>query len=264
MPDLQFKTLVNVEIKEDGDSGTVVAEFAAFDEVDRDREITAKGAFGEQNVLLGAYGHASTGMHGVPTAPVGTGKITEKDGKAIFTGTFNLKMVAGRETFEAVKMAGALQQWSYGFRVVKESVKQIGRDVFRVLEQLSVHEVSPVMVGAANASRTVSVKSLEDLDDTTPLAEHSDAVLDAAKDVLSRFTSLAEMRGKQGRVLSSANVARLTSLQSTVADVGAEIAKLLEDADPQDPDDAEVEAGKAAYVGFLRSQAHRPSWLAVA
>lgn len=255
MDQLSFKTLVTVEVKDDGDdAGTVVAHFAAFDEVDRDREITAKGAFGDQDVLLGAYGHASTGRFGTPTMPVGIGKIHEEKGIAVFEGKFNLDMQAGREAFAAVKMAGPLQEWSYGFQVLSESVKLVNNQPIRQLDKLKVHEVSPVMVGAANASRTASIKSMEDL----TLEDHACAALTTVTEVVDRIKWTAEMRTKQGRTLSAANVTRLQGLSAQAQALDAEITKLLEDADPPkepvDGSDAEKAAVLQAYVEFQHSQ----------
>ncbi len=258
MDDLIFKTLVAVEVKDDGeDEGTVVAHFAKMDEVDRDEEITSKGAFGSQDVLLGAYGHASTGRFGVPIAPVGIGNITEEKGIAVFTGQYNLKMAAGREAFEAVKMAGPLQQWSYGFQVLKESVKTIGNRAIRVLEQVKVHEVSPVMVGAANASRTASIKSRDDLEDLT-LEDHAEAALTTVSDVVDRIKWTATARAKSGRTLSAANLTRLQSMHSSIQSMDQEIAKLLADAEPpsDDPDEGKA-AALVAYTAFAHSESKR-------
>ena len=229
-PEIETKSLA-VEIKEDGDTpGTVVAAFAAFDEVDRDGEITRKGAFGSQDVLLGAFGHTSFGRMGAPVPPVGRGTIKEEKGRAIFEGRFNLNMQAGTELFESVKMAGDLQQWSYGFRVEKESSTIRDGRAIRVLEKLLVSEVSPVMVGAGNSTETLAVKSAGDL----TLEEHTDVALAAWSDYLDRLKSLADLRAKDGRVLSAANRTRLLKLGESLLAIDAEIQKLLEDADPQD------------------------------
>ncbi len=256
MDDLSFKTLATVEVKDDGDdAGTVIAHFAAFDEIDRDREITSKGAFGNQDVLLGAYGHASTGFMGSPVAPVGIGSIHEEKGIAVFEGKYNLNMIAGREAFEAVKMAGSLQQWSYGFQVMAESIKMVDNQRIRVLDKLKVHEVSPVMVGAANASRTTSIKSMDDM----TLEDHADAALTTAADVVERIKWTAEMRTKQGRTLSAANVTRLRNLASQAQALDAEITKLLEDADPKGSDDPDAEKALAlqAFAEFQHSTSLR-------
>ncbi|MEE8465602.1 MAG: HK97 family phage prohead protease [Dehalococcoidia bacterium] len=256
MDDLSFKTLATVEVKDVGDdAGTVVAHFAAFDEVDRDQEITAKGAFGNQDVLLGAYGHASTGRFGTPTMPVGIGKIHEEKGIAVFEGKFNLDMQAGREAFAAVKMAGPLQEWSYGFMTVAESVKIVNGQRIRQLDKLKVHEVSPVMLGAANASRTASIKSMDDM----TLEDHADAALTTAADVVERIKWTADARAKSGRTLSAANVTRLQGVQAQAQALDAEITKLLEDADPKGSDDPDAEKALAlqVFAEFQHSQSLR-------
>ena len=234
---------LTIELKDSDTPGLVMAQFAAFNEIDRDGEITKPKAFGSQDVLLGAYGHTSFGRMGAPQPPVGRGKISEKSGHAIFEGQFNLDMVAGREMYESVKMAGDLQEWSYGYRVLKESQAMVEGRPVRVLETLSVKEVSPVMVGAGNDTQTLAIKS--DTGDMT-LEEHSDVALVAWSDFLERLKALADLRAKDGRALSVTNRLRLEKMASHLHEMGAEISQLLESAEPRDK--AAAEAVKAAYL----------------
>jgi len=240
--DYEAKAL-QVEIKAEGDQGLVVANFAAFDEKDRDGEITKRGAFGNQDVLLGAYGHTSFGRTGNPQPPIGIGHISEGKDGAVFEGEFNMKMTSGRDTFESVKMAGELQEWSYGFRVDQESVEKSGGQSFRVLEKLTVKEVSPVIIGAANNSHTTGIKSGGE----GTLAKQSDDVLASVEDYLDRLKGLNALRVKEGRQISATNRERLARLQTSLTDIESDIADLLAGAMPRDTGD-EAEDEKAALA----------------
>lgn len=150
------KTL-RVEIK-DAEKGIVTAVFATLNVKDLDGDLTVPGAFGSQNVRVSSYGHGSWDGD----LPVGKGTISEKDGEAVAELKFFMTTQHGREHFEVVKEMGELQQWSYGFDVVEtgevtEDFRQ--RGVRRVLKVLKVHEVSPVLLGAGVATRTLSVKN---------------------------------------------------------------------------------------------------------
>lgn len=149
---LQFKV-------KDENEGTVEAVFATFLVKDLHDDWTLPGAFEDgAAVLISAYNHKSWW----DSIPVGKGVIKVDEKRAILVGQFNLKTEAGREHFEMVKFSGELQQWSYGFDILKtgevtEALRQIG--VQRVLEKVKVYEVSPVMLGAGTETETLSVKS---------------------------------------------------------------------------------------------------------
>jgi len=146
---------LRVEIK-DADKGEVTAIFSTFDVVDSDGDVTRAGAFTDgAEVPISAYGHMSwQGM-----LPVGKATIRQTATQAILEGQFFMDTQAGRDTFTVVKELGSLGQWSYGFDIVKQSFGEFeGRQV-RFLEEVRVHEVSPVLVGAGVGVRTLAAKS---------------------------------------------------------------------------------------------------------
>jgi phage head maturation protease len=154
---METKSL-SIEIK-DADKGIVRAVFARTGEVDKHRDWTQPGAFGEQEVRVSSYGHTTTRMGALP---VGKGVIREEGRQAIADLQFFMNTASGREHFEVIKEMGALQEWSYGFAVagtgeVTDAMRKLG--VERVLTKLVVHEVSPVLVGAGFGTRTLAVKS---------------------------------------------------------------------------------------------------------
>jgi hypothetical protein len=141
-----------MEVKADGDQGLVRAVFATLNVVDSDGDVTLSGAFGDQKVRLGAWGHAWQEL------PVGKGTIGEEGDKAIFDGAFFLDTEAGKEHFLTVKNLAELQEWSYGFRVLESEEGEFeGRQV-RFLKKLRVYEVSPVMQAAGVETMTVAIK----------------------------------------------------------------------------------------------------------
>lgn len=149
---------LNLEIK-DVDKGLVTAVFTTFRVVDKDGDWTLPDAFEDgARVKISAYGHSSW----AGALPVGRGKIVVTAEHALLEGKFFLSTTAGRETYATVKEMGELQEWSYGFDVIKalppsEEQKQAGAR--RVLAKVRVHEVSPVLIGAGVNTRTLSLKA---------------------------------------------------------------------------------------------------------
>lgn len=157
-----------IEFKEDSDqSGLFQAVFSRFGEVDKQGDVTAAGAFTEgQAVRIAAWGHNWGAL------PVGRGVIHQDDEKAWVDGNFFLDTESGSETYKTVKNLGDLQEWSYGFDVVKSSDGKIGEARVRFLEELQVYEVSPVLIGAGNNTQTTVIKSaLETEPDDEPEGE---------------------------------------------------------------------------------------------
>ena len=75
---------------------------------------------------------------------------------------------------------GDLQEWSYGFDIVKAKSGQFEERDVRFLEKLLVHEVSPVLLGAGIGTRTLSAKSGAKGALPPHAAETTDADWDAA------------------------------------------------------------------------------------
>jgi len=142
-----------MQVKEDGAAGEFRATFSTLNVMDHDRDVTLPGAFKDgQAVRIAYWGHR---WHDLP---VGKGVIHSDEEKAWVDGAFFLDTEAGSETYKTVKNLGELQEWSYGFDILKESFGQFeGQDV-RFLEGLDVHEVSPVFLGAGIGTETTAIK----------------------------------------------------------------------------------------------------------
>lgn len=160
---MNTKQLTRVEIK-DADKGEIDAVFATLDVVDRDRDVTLKGAFETgAPVRISAWGHGAWKGR----LPVGRGSIRETKSEAILEGRFFMDTVEGHDTFVVVKEMseddGPGQEWSYGFDVLDSEFGQHSGQKVRFLKKLKVHEVSPVLLGAGIDTRTVAVKEAKEL-----------------------------------------------------------------------------------------------------
>jgi HK97 family phage prohead protease len=101
--------------------------------------------------------------------PIGKGRIKEDDGKATFDGEFFMDTDSGQEAYKIVKNMGDMQQWSFGYRVndaetapFKSADSENEQDA-RYLKDLTVFEVSPVLVGANQETYTMAIKSNKEL-----------------------------------------------------------------------------------------------------
>jgi len=139
------------------DQGEVIARIATLNTKDLDADLILPGAFGEQAVQVSAFGHQS--WHG--ELPVGTGRVFERGKEALAELKFFMSTTGGKDTFETIRGLGELSEWSFGFSVRRsaepdEAQRALG--VKRVLRELKVHEVSPVLKGAGIQTQTLSVK----------------------------------------------------------------------------------------------------------
>lgn len=160
----EIKALSGVEIKSVTE-GKALVRFATYNEIDHHGDITRKGAFEDgQQVVISAYNHQSWGG----SLPVGKGVIRDGGDGPYGDLQFFMNTEAGRETFETVKELGPLQQWSYGFDLLKKSTTTIEDEgiekTARVIEKVKVHEISPVLLGAGKSTATVGVKGMDQLE----------------------------------------------------------------------------------------------------
>jgi hypothetical protein len=210
--------------------------------VDKDGDITVPGAFGNQNVVISAYGHESWDG----ALPVGAGRIYEAGNEAIFEGKFFLTSTIGKDHYETIKAlqeAGQPSEWSYGFDKKEWGyIDYEGRQV-RQLRKNLVYEVSPVLVGAGQNTRTLAMKGLQ-------YADQAGALLADAEAFLERTKALAALRLKEGRVLSSANRSRIESVVGGMKTVIADLESLLTETAPSTDDGK----GLASQLALLKMQ----------
>lgn len=221
--DHETKTL-SLELKQDGAEGDFVATFSSFNVVDHDGDVTRPGAFEEgKAVLVGAYQHAMSNL------PVGKGVLRSDDERAQIHGAFNLKTAGGRDTYEAVKNAGDLMEWSYIFRVEQSSEGDFDAgdktlEGVRFLEKVDVWSVDPVLKGAGIGTGTESVKSAP-----KSYHEHAASLVAEVEAFMKRTDARIEERAGDGRSLSADDRERLTALMAGLGDAASRLGDALRD-----------------------------------
>lgn len=167
MPDERKPT---VTIKQMGDDGSGLARIATMNVIDKDGDVTRPGAFGEQHVKL-------LPAHNWGHVPLGKARMFEHADEALAEFQLNLESTAGREWHSALKFdlnnGQPVQEWSYGFSVLKASNGEFENQRVRFLESLKVHEVSPVVVGAGVNTSTLTIKRFKN---STATPKHSSEV----------------------------------------------------------------------------------------
>ncbi len=307
MKDLEYKRIILSAIDE---KGTFAARIATLNVKDKDNDITRPGAFSSKTVLVSAYMHGSWQGR----LPVGKAQIKELADEVIAEGQLNLKTTEGRDTYEALKFAPELQEWSYGFYPIEVEDGQAAEEGCRILKKVDVKEISPVLVGAGVNTALLAIKSGEetkpyenehscrledpgqydrfarkncyqkhdgkcidfifgvkegksevqamryDKDTWTEeaaknhckdhkgnfeaasknnsegmtYAEQAEAVLAAVNDLADRTKSLADLRLKEGRMLSPANRSRINDLTQSLGEIAITLTDLLKATEPRD------------------------------
>lgn len=225
------KSLARVEIK-DETTGEVEAVFATLGVIDKDNDVTAKGAFEEgSQVVISAYNHKS--WEGA--LPVGVGTIHEVGNEVVMKGQFFMDTQAGRDHFAVVKALGNRQEWSYGFKVDKsEPAEHDGKSV-RMLQKMSVYEVSPVLRGAGVGTRTTMAKNLKDEIDET---------VGAVESAIESVERVVALRAEKGKSLSQVNSESVVALKSAIE----KLAALLNTEDEVKADQSEFELAMIAAM----------------
>ena len=229
--------------KEDGPEGSFLAIFSSFDTIDSYGDVAKQGAFPDgKEVLVGAFGHASP----YGALPVGKGIIRSDESLTYIDGQFNLKMTAGRETYEAVKDAGPLLEWSYIYMPVKYSFGELDGKRVRFLEEVDVWSVDPVLKGAGQITGTVSIKGAQ-----APITEHFGAARAAVAGAVERAKALAALRAQDGREISAATLEEVKTLRAALEAANGDLRELIEGKSKDNTGDwmreiARVEAGRAS------------------
>lgn len=202
------------------------------------------GAFDRQPVRVSQFGHNWGGYI------IGDGTVDSDDEKAWADAEFYLDTSAGLDTYHSVKRASAakLQQWSYGFDVVKHSFGTFEDREVRFLEKLAVHEVSPVMVGAGEDTRTDFIKSAG-----LTLASRTEQLLTDSQELIRHAQASVSMRAKEGRVLSDANRKLINSTADAIGAALEEIRSLLASTERDDPAKAALQRLRAEFLANTRA-----------
>jgi HK97 family phage prohead protease len=154
----------NIDIELKDDSGQVEAVFSIFNSLDSDGDVVMPGAVKsgfKNNQVPMVWSHKWD-------MPIGKGTIAQDDDKAVFKGEFFMDTESGKEAYNLVKNMGDMQQWSFGYKVNdsdfgKANDKGGEETNARYLKDLTVYEVSPVLVGANQDTYTLAIKSNTEL-----------------------------------------------------------------------------------------------------
>ena len=154
----------NIDIELKDDSGQVEAVFSIFNSLDSDGDVVMPGAVksGFKNDQVPMVWSHKWDM------PIGKGTIKQDSDKAVFKGEFFMDTESGKEAYNLVKNMGDMQQWSFGYKVndsdFGKADDKAGEETnARYLKDLTVYEVSPVLVGANQDTYTLAIKSNTEL-----------------------------------------------------------------------------------------------------
>jgi HK97 family phage prohead protease len=225
---LETKTFTTL-VSPDDESGLLSAIVSTFHVIDKDGDVVLPTAFtaGQEVPIV---------WHHDWTRPVGKGVIDVTPEGAVFKGKFNLGTTWGRDAYESVKFAGPLQEYSWGFRVTDHDYEQRGDAKVRVIKGARVFEVSPVLVGAGEGTRTLAIKAEEPNDpDEEPksVAEQAEDLETRAATLVESTKDLHERRAKEGRVLSERNRTALAKARDAMQAAVGEVDALLAASEPQ-------------------------------
>jgi HK97 family phage prohead protease len=148
-----------------------------------------------------------------------------------------------RQIVQERAKVGLAMGLSIGYEVGKATPTSYGRDIASFNR---IFEVALAMVPMNGLSNVTAIKG--SLGSGLPFAERLELVLAEAKAVADHSRERADLRLKEGRVLSGANRERLGSLKESLAAVLTDIDELLRATDPARDESAAKAALARAYV----------------
>jgi hypothetical protein len=156
-----------VAIKAEGnEAGAFTARIATLNVIDKDNDVTIKGAFeGSDPVRVSRFNHSSAVRDDLP---VGIATIQEVGEDVIAEGQLNLATPGGQQLYDTLKFEAAnnvASEWSYGFTVEESEDGEQDDQKVRFLRRLKAFEISPVMRGAGMGTATLAVKEATDYGD---------------------------------------------------------------------------------------------------
>jgi hypothetical protein len=206
------------------EAGAFKALFAPFNVVDKQNDLTLPGAFGQQRVVISAYGHGSWEGR----LPVGKGRIYDGPDGGIVEGQFFLNTSGGKDTYTIVKELGDLQEWSYALPEIDFEMGEHEGKKVRILKRIGVNEVSPVLMGAGNGTRTLEVKTMS-------FDEQYGAAICAIEDLVERLEGRMKSRtsGNHSRP-SAADLKRAKEIDARIGELSRKLAARITEWDSLD------------------------------
>lgn len=212
-----FKVMHDAASLKKLNEGVLSVVFATMNVVDKDGDVALPGFYGKQDIVM-------VPAHDWSHVPIGKGVTREEGNLAIADIKLNLEIQAAKDWLSAIKFDLAngvpLQEYSYGFKPLEGGSERGDRDGKQVrylkpredgTPGSKIWEVSPVLVGAGEKTRTLSAKSVAGNAGKT-FADESQAVLDAAEGLVERVEVLAAIRAKDGRELGAPAKEKLAAM----------------------------------------------------
>ena len=212
------------------DEGVIEAMVSCFGNVDYANERVMPGAF---KASLARKLPKGCWAHDWKQIVAKTLDARETDEGLVVRAQFNLETQRGREAFSDVK-GGYVDEFSIGYRVIKDSVEE--KSGVRELHELELYEFSPVLVGANSETALLSVKTQDLPNDPDTLANQVENWLAFGTQLVNRFTAIRDLRKKEkkeGRVISSANRARISACIDSMSALQDELQTLLKMSEPK-------------------------------
>lgn len=235
--------------------GEIDVVFATMGVWDKDGDLALPGFYGEQDI-------AFLPTHDWSHVPLGKGRTYEQGNEARARIKMNLAIQAAKDWLSAIKFdldnGKPIQEYSYGFKVLEggsEMGEQLGRRgrILKPREDATpgskIWEVSPVLVGAGEKTRTLTAKAAG-----KTFADESQSVLDAADVLVVRAKALAALRETEGRELSAPNRERLAAMADSFQQYAKTMAALVAPAQAEAPS-AEAVAARRELVRMAKGRA---------
>lgn len=265
---MEHKNILAELLASNEDTGSFEAVIATTGVVDSDGDVIAEGAMAGNTVpILPAHDGSSV--------PLGKARVEEREDQVVAVGKFNMDIQAAREWFSAIKAdledPPAKFEYSWGFIPTKFRFEERDDMQVRVIEELDLLEVSPVLRGASVGTRTLSAKERREKDDAKADAEPEADAKDAedepklklvdqvrmaremAEAAVSRVGELAESRAKQGKHLGDEAVKELLQLGSEVEGL-SQVCKKVEEI-MESPDAAKIDEKARALANYMAVRA---------
>lgn len=164
-----------------GPAGTAQVVIATTGVVDLDGDVVLPGAIGEQVVPL-------LPSHLAHHIPLGKARTREVAGKVEAALTFNFDVPEARAWHSVLRFDAEhgppVQEFSWGYDVLKSHPKRLGNKTVRVLEKVRLHEVSLVLRGASIGTGVLDAKTDPATAEIRAIAESFMAERRAEKDRL--------------------------------------------------------------------------------
>lgn len=281
---LEFKAR-RFELKAAGDSGRcLTGHGAAFLNVDSQHDIIAPGAFRQDlaafldDGFMGGLNHDwnnpiasiataredETGLYfetsDVIDTPEGNKVLALTRGDAPVVKRLSIGYEAtGFRFMETMDECKAFWE-SYNYTPTERDLERSKAGV-RLLTRIRTFEVSPVVIPANDLASITGVKTTHGV--RGRFADHSQQVVSAVQEFLSRAESRDSARTKEGRVLSQANMDEIASVAETMESGSRRLRGLVVKAKPErdrpSDDEPAADAGKSADQATIAETAAEPS-----